>query len=690
MPPNTAPTASLAELAHQPADGLRQKASRGAEGAPDTPAGRPIAKLVGAAERQETLDRLRASEERFRLLVEQAPEAILIFDYDQSRYIDANHKAEVLFGCPRQEIVKHRALDFYTDAQPDGQPLPRTYTAHLEQALRGESVVFERRIVSASGEERICEVTLIELPSMSGRLLRASFIDITEQKRAMQDLAFERAILATEHDLSPDGILVVDRDNGIISANRRFGELFDIPPSLLAHKASDQVLAWVTGKIADPDAFLRRIHHLMGHFNETSSEEIPLKDGRIIYRYSSPTMLNDGKAVGRVWFFRDITELKQAECRLRRANRALRTLSSGSEVLVHTASEAELLNQMCRTIVETGGYRMAWIGVPQPDANKSVRLVACAGKGTKAFARQMRLSWADVPNGRGTTGRAIRTGEPQTAQDFATDPHASPWRAITRAYGIGSCASLPLNTGDRASAVLAIYATETNAFDDEELALLRELADDLSYGVRALRNRAEHEALNQRWRASLEATVGAIASTVELRDPYTAGHQQRVAQLAVAIATDLGLPPPDIHGIHLAGIVHDVGKINIPAEILNKPGKLTALEFALIQGHVEAGYEILRGVDFPWPIAEIVREHHERLDGSGYPQGLTGDQMLRQSKILAVADVVEAMMSHRPYRPALGAETALAEVERGKGRLYDPDAVEACQKLFRDKLFKFE
>jgi HD-GYP domain-containing protein (c-di-GMP phosphodiesterase class II) len=237
---------------------------------------------------------------------------------------------------------------------------------------------------------------------------------------------------------------------------------------------------------------------------------------------------------------------------------------------------------------------------------------------------------------------------------------------------------------------LTIDSVETSAFDTDELKLLQELADDLAFGIRSLRDRRAHETLDQRWRASLEATVGAIANTVEMRDPYTSGHQQRVGRLAVAMAREMALSEHRIQGLYLAGIIHDVGKINIPAEILNKPGKLSKLEYQLIQGHAEAGYDIVKGVDFPWSIADMVRQHHERLDGSGYPQGLVGEAILPEARILAVADVVESMMSHRPYRAALGIDAALAEIENGKGRLFDPAAVDACITLFRQKGFAFE
>lgn len=188
-------------------------------------------------------------------------------------------------------------------------------------------------------------------------------------------------------------------------------------------------------------------------------------------------------------------------------------------------------------------------------------------------------------------------------------------------------------------------------------------------------------------RSSLLDSISAIAATVEMRDPYTAGHQRRVAQLATAMARELGLPEQEIEGLYLASVVHDLGKIKIPAEILSKPGKLTHLEYALIQEHARSGHEILKAIDFPWPIAEIVLQHHERLDGSGYPQGLKGDQTLIEAKILAVADVVEAMTSHRPYRAGLGVAAALEEISRKRGIAFCEKVVDACVKLFREQGF---
>jgi PAS domain S-box-containing protein len=189
---------------------------------------------------------------------------------------------------------------------------------------------------------------------------------------------------------------------------------------------------------------------------------------------------------------------------------------------------------------------------------------------------------------------------------------------------------------------------------------------------------------------AISAIIDVIVMAVEMRDPYTSGHQKRVANLAIAIATDMGLPSDLRQGIHMAGMIHDLGKISVPAEILSKPTKLTDMEFNLIKIHPQSGYDILKDIDFDWPIAQIVLQHHERMDGSGYPNLLKNGQILLEAKILAVADVVEAMASHRPYRPALGIDAALKEIEKNKGILYDEKTVEVCVKLFQEKGFKFE
>jgi PAS domain S-box-containing protein/putative nucleotidyltransferase with HDIG domain len=206
------------------------------------------------------------------------------------------------------------------------------------------------------------------------------------------------------------------------------------------------------------------------------------------------------------------------------------------------------------------------------------------------------------------------------------------------------------------------------------------------------RKRAEEDRQKsfEKLRRSLESTVSALASALEMRDPYTAGHQKRATELACAIAEEMGLPEEQIAGIRMAGLIHDIGKINIPAEILSKPGSLKEIEYSLFKNHPQIGHDIVKGIEFPWPVAQILLQHHERMDGSGYPQGLAGKEIILEARILAVADIVEAIASHRPYRPGRGAGDALEEIIHDKGLLYDPEVVDACLRVFYEKGFTFE
>jgi len=207
------------------------------------------------------------------------------------------------------------------------------------------------------------------------------------------------------------------------------------------------------------------------------------------------------------------------------------------------------------------------------------------------------------------------------------------------------------------------------------------------FAVHFMEDITERMQLAGKLRESLEATIQAIASAEEVRDPYTAGHQDRVAEIACAIGNEMGLQKDQIEGIRMGGKIHDIGKIHLPSEILSKPTRLTEIEYTLIQSHPEVGYDLLKDIDFPWPVADIAYQHHERMDGSGYPQGLKGEGICLEARIVAVADVVEAMANHRPYRAGLGIDKALVEIERGRGSIYDSDVADACLHLFREQGF---
>ncbi len=483
-------------------------------------------------------------------------------------------------------------------------------------------------------------------------------------------------------------------DFGLIG---RVGNILTLPRALLRGGAevreAPELLAPLSCATTQYSAFFRLpINHeglILLLAQQIPHTELPLT------RIFQPVMANFAKAIelcrhNDAYTSGLVAQRNEALEGVRKVNRALKTLSAGHEVLVRVADEIYMLQEMCRVAVEVGGYRLAWVGFAQPDEQKSILPVAQSGIEAD-YLRQMRFSWGDNELGRGPTGSAIRTRQPQVVQDISTDPSYAPWRGAATQSGFAAVLALPLlDSEGNAFGALTIDAAEANAFDSEEMRLLSELANDLAFGIINLRNRIERRRSIEKLRKGLEDALQAIASTIEMRDPYTAGHQRRVAHLAGAIAAKLGLDPERCHGLHLAGMVHDVGKIGLPAEILSKPGKLLDIEFDLIKLHPSIGYEILKDVEFPWPIAQMVLQHHERLDGSGYPNGLKGNEILLEARILTVADVVEATFSFRPYRPALGIDTALGEISTHRGALYDAEVVDACLTLFEQKEFTFD
>ena len=382
-------------------------------------------------------------------------------------------------------------------------------------------------------------------------------------------------------------------------------------------------------------------------------------------------------------------ERKQAEMRIKHLNSVLRAIRNVNQLIVVEKDRDNLLQRACDALVEARGYEAAWLGFLTD--GKTFATVKGCGFTEDVYRFCSHVLAGDHPlcvkDGLTQKDSIVIMEKSVVCGDcFFKNACSGKERAIIRVERSG-----------RLLGLLAILLSCDVAADEDEKALLKEVAGDIGFALRNMeleetRERTEEELRQSfhRLRRILEGTINALASTVETRDPYTAGHQQRVALLACDIGKEMGLSDDMISGIHMAALIHDIGKIAVPAQILSKPGRLTGAEFDMIKAHSEVGYDILKGIEFPHPIAQVVLQHHERINGSGYPQGLKGEDILPGARIVAVADVVEAISSHRPYRPALGIDKALEEISENRDILYEPMAVDACLKLVKEKGFGFE
>jgi len=424
-----------------------------------------------------------------------------------------------------------------------------------------------------------------------------------------------------------------------------------------------------------------------------SNFHIQRKDGRSVpvTIWSSERLELAGRALV-ISEFRDISEEKDREYRLATQNWALSAFSIAALALGRAQSAEGLMQSICEAIARESLYVLAWIGIAEDGPDRKIRVAAAAGS-AMGYLDGLRLSWAvDEQWGQSPTGICIRTDTLQLADDVETSEAFNPWLERARKFGIRSSASVPIHIPGGWQGALIVYATRPKAFGTAPIEVFRRLAEQIVHGIHTLEQkqlleaeRLSREETQKQLTETLAAAVAAIVIAMEMRDPYTAGHESRVAEIAVAIGKEMGWPEDRLEGLRIAAMVHDIGKISIPTEILTKLDELSPGEWALIKEHPDSSYAILKNIPFTWPVADIVRQHHEKLDGSGYPLGLKGDAILPEAKILAVADIVEAMASDRPYRATLGLELALIEIEGLAGTLLDAEVVRVCTTLFREK-----
>ena len=370
---------------------------------------------------------------------------------------------------------------------------------------------------------------------------------------------------------------------------------------------------------------------------------------------------------------------------------ALSALSEAAAALARADSQDRLVKEVCDSIAAQGPYVLAWVGKAEDDLNKSVRVIGGAGSAI-AYIDNIVVSWSDQNvTGMGPAGVCIRTGKSSVVVDSELDPGFASWRDLARTFYIRSAIACPIQDGEKPFGCLLIYSKKPNAFGPEEILLFESLAKEIGFGLRAIDRQQqlddqihEKEKIQERLAAALRSTIEAMARTMEWRDPYTAGHQKRVASIATAIANKLNWSNEATQALYMAAMVHDIGKVAVPSEILTKPTHLTDLEMKMVQEHPETGFQILKDIPFPWPIAEMVHQHHERLDGSGYPKGLKGSEICQEARVLAVADTIEAIATHRPYRPARGLLAAMDEIRAEAGTKLDTEVVNAAFELLKD------
>jgi len=552
---------------------------------------------------------------------------------EQGLILEANLTATTLLGVARGALVKQSLTRFILKEDQD------SYYLHCKQLFEsGEPQACELRLVKMDGAPVWVRLEATVAQDADGMpVCLAVMSDITKRKQVEKALLIKTMLLEAQSETSIDGILAVDNEGHSILFNKRFGELWKIPQHILDTKDDAVMLECVLKQLKDPDEFGRKVAYLYEHRAEQSREEIEFADGRYLDRYSSPLLSTDGQHLGRIWFFRDITERKRAEEEALRLHQNIEAIMDSMDALAYVADietfELLFLNKYGRD------------NFPDFAPGKKCYEVLQTGQTSRcSFCTNDRLVDA---TGTPTGVYLWEFQNTKTGTWFECRDQVIHW-----------------HDGHLVRLEIAIDITERKRSEEE----LRQTLESL--------------------RKAVGVTIQVMASAVETRDPYTAGHQVRSANLARNIAAEMGLPQEKIDGIRMAGSIHDIGKLSIPAEILSKPTKLSEIEFSLIKEHARQGYEILRNVESPWPLAEIVYQHHERMDGSGYPRNLKGDYILIEARILAIADVVESMASHRPYRAGLGIEAALEEIEKNKGVFYDPDVVEACLRLFREKGYR--
>ena len=587
---------------------------------------------------------LRGREEKYRLAFESTSDSIFTID-PNFNISSITPNVERHLGYKVEEVINRSIQDLniltsesYTRAVSD--------VIKVLSGMEFRGAVYE--FIAKDGTKKIGEVTGTPI-IREGKILGVTAVvrDITERRRAEAALRSSEQRLSDIVEFLPDATLVIDKEGKVIAWNRAIEIMTGVKAGEMLGKGDYEYALPFHGKrrpilidlAIHPEPEIEKSYTNIERKGDILFGEAytPGLIGGKTHLSATASVLRNakGEIIAAIECIRDNTGRRQAQEELRQAEERYRSIFENAQEGIYRSTPGGRIIMANPAMAKIFGY---------------------------------------------ASPEELMSGITDVARQLYVDPEErAKIRQIIEEQGFVKNYETQLYRKD--GSIIWISMTMRAVRDEKGQLLYYEGMDE------DITNRKESA---DRMRKALGATVQAIAVTVETRDPYTAGHQRRVADLARAMATEMNLPADQIDGIRMVAIIHDLGKLSVPAEILSKPTKLTALEFSLIKTHAQSGYDILKDIDFPWPIARIVLEHHERMNGSGYPNGLTGDNMLLESQILAVADVVESMASHRPYRPSLGIEAALEEIEKNRGTLYDTGAVDACLRVFREKSYHLE
>jgi PAS domain S-box-containing protein/putative nucleotidyltransferase with HDIG domain len=580
--------------------------------------------------------------------------------------LDVSHSLEILLGFKKEEMVGGTLIGLFIEHE--------TLKQIQSLTLKKSGVSNHECVIKNKAGERIpVNVSTLIRKDEAGDVIGyfVALVDISQRVSAQQALSVSEAQYRTTLNSIGDGIHVVDENLHVIMINEALRERikglgFDIEP---LGKSIDEVFGFLPKHVAAEYREVFKHGRLL-----VTEESVRIGDKEFVSEVRKIPVFDGTRVSQVVTLIHDITERKREE----QTKAVLYKISNEVNNAQNLQDLFQLIRDQLGTIIDTRNFFVALRN--KGDNTVSLAYFADEQEPAKSVPTGKTLTSYVIENNRSllVTDNDIRQMKRAGQIDMIRTP-ARVWLGV------------PLRLKDDVIGALVVQNYhDPGVYTRKDLEVLEFVSEQVAAAIERKRVDEEMKLNFQRLKKTSTSIIFTMAKILELRDPYTAGHQQRVARLACAIAREMGLSEEQVDGIFMAALIHDIGKIYVPAEILNRPAKLNETEMDLVKTHPSIGYDIVKEIDFAQPVDRIIAQHHERIDGSGYPDGINSGDIILEARILAVADVVEAMASHRPYRPALSIDDALGEIDKYRDNLYDTRVVDACLKIFRNNNFKFD